>query len=68
MLLKHNESVREQVIDMRRTGLTYAEIGRKLGLTRERIRQIANHKPKTKKRPAGFCYLVFQDSTSGFDR
>ncbi len=52
MLAKRNELMREQVSDLRKTGLTYAEIGRKLGLTRERIRQIATGKSATKKRPA----------------
>ena len=35
-----NNSRREEVTSLRKAGLTYAEIGRKLGLTRERIRQI----------------------------
>lgn len=35
-----NVSRREQVINLRKTGLTYAEIGRRVGLSKERIRQI----------------------------
>jgi hypothetical protein len=44
-------SRREQVIKLRKTGLTYAEIGR-LGLTRERVRQIAKAETRAKKKPA----------------
>ena len=47
-----NVSRREQVIKSRKTGLTYAEIGRKLGLTRERVRQIAKAETTAKKKPA----------------
>ena len=39
MLEKVNNSRREQVIGLRKAGLTYAEIGRRLGLTKERVRQ-----------------------------
>ena len=51
MIDKRNEFMRGQVIDLRKSGLTYAEIGRKLGLTRERIRQIATNKSTAKKSP-----------------
>jgi len=47
-----NNSRYEQVTSLRKAGLTYAEIGRKLGLTRERVRQIAKAEPKAKKKPA----------------
>ncbi len=43
---------REQVIKLREAGLTYAEIGRKLSLTRERIRQIISGQSTAKKKPA----------------
>ena len=42
MLERVNGSRHTQVASLRKAGFTYAEIGRKLGLTRERIRQIAN--------------------------
>ena len=45
-------SRREQVISLRNGGLTYAEIGRKLGLTRERVRQIAKGETTRKKKTA----------------
>lgn len=35
-----DNSRREQVITLRKTGLSCAEVGRRLGLSRERIRQI----------------------------
>ena len=47
-----NNSRREQVISLLKTGLTYAEIGRKLGLSGERIRQLAMAETTAKKRPA----------------
>lgn len=34
-----NSSRDAQVTSLRKAGLTYAEIGRKLGLTRERVRR-----------------------------
>lgn len=52
MLKRVNNSRRAQVTSLRKAGLTYAEIGRRLGLTRERIRQIAKGKTVTKKKPA----------------
>ncbi len=35
-----NDSRREQITTLRKAGLTYAEIGCRLGLTKQRIRQI----------------------------
>ena len=52
MLERVNSSRNEQIISLRESGLTYAEIGRRLGLTRERVRQIAKGKSTTKKKPA----------------
>ena len=49
---RRNSSRREQVINLRKRGLTYAEIGSRLGLSRERIRQIAKGNTATKKKPA----------------
>ena len=40
---------REEVAKLVEAGLSYAEIGRQLGITRERVRQIAKPKPKPKK-------------------
>lgn len=45
-----NNSRRGEVISLRKTGLTYAEIGHRLGLTRERIRQIVKGKAAAKKK------------------
>jgi len=52
MLEKQNNSRREQMISLRKTGLTYAEIGRRLGLTRERVRQMVTGGTTAKKKPA----------------
>ena len=46
-VLKHKETV-----SLRQAGLSYAEIGRRLGVTRERIRQIITGVSKVKKKPA----------------
>ena len=51
MLERPSSSRREQVINLRKSGLTYAEIGRRLGLTRERARQIITGESTVKKRP-----------------
>lgn len=45
MLERPSSSRREYVISLRKAGLTYAEIGRRLGITLERARQIAKVKP-----------------------
>lgn len=45
---KDDSSRREQALQLRRTGLSYAEIGRQLGLTRERVRQIIVGKKSTR--------------------
>ena len=52
MLKRLNSSRRAQVISLRKAGLTYAEIGRRLGLTRERVRQIAKAETTAKKKSA----------------
>jgi len=44
-------SRREQVIKSRKAGLTYAEIGHRLGITRERVRQIIKGETTAKKKP-----------------
>jgi len=48
MLGKTNSSRREELIRLRETGLTYAEIGRRFGITKERVRQIVKGKPESK--------------------
>ena len=45
-----NNSRREEVTSLRKAGLTYAEIGRRLGLTKERIRQIVTGKAPVRKK------------------
>ena len=52
MLEKGNNYRREQVINLRKGGLTYAEIGRKVSLTRERVRQIITGQSTVNKKPA----------------
>jgi excisionase family DNA binding protein len=51
MLERVNGSRQAQVAGLRKAGFTYAEIGRRLSLTRERVRQIFKGKRKTKKKP-----------------
>ena len=50
MLEKANNLRRKQIGNLRKAGLTYAEIGRELGLSRERVRQIISGKSKDKKK------------------
>lgn len=38
-------SRRDEIIRLRKEGLTYAEIGRRFGITKERVRQILTPKP-----------------------
>ena len=45
-MLRHNE-----VVKLKETGLSYAEIGRRLGISRERVRQIATGKSKRVPQP-----------------
>ena len=40
MSVKDNNQRRERMQKLRQDGLTYAEIGREFGITRERVRQI----------------------------
>jgi excisionase family DNA binding protein len=47
-----NASRRDEVVKSKNAGLSYAEIGRRLGISRERARQIVKGKPKPQK-PAG---------------
>ncbi|UCH42971.1 MAG: helix-turn-helix domain-containing protein [Dehalococcoidales bacterium] len=50
MLEKVNNLRRKQIDDLRNAGLTYAEIGRELGISRERVRQIVSGKSRDKKK------------------
>jgi len=43
---------RGQIVSMRKAGLTYAEIGRRLGMTRQRVSQVAKSKTTARKKPA----------------
>lgn len=45
-----NNSKHEEVINLRKAGLTYAEIGRKVSLSRERVRQIITGQHTAKKK------------------
>ena len=42
-------SRRDEIVELRKTGLSYAKIGRRLGISRERIRQIIKGKPVPEK-------------------
>jgi len=50
----------DDVVKMRETGLSYAEIGRTLGITRERARQIVKGNPKPQ-RPQPSVMLTTRD-------
>lgn len=47
MVERDNRARRERILNLRQGGLTYAEIGREMGLTRERVRQIVVGKKNT---------------------
>jgi len=53
-----NNSRYRQIRDLRKTGLTYAEIGRRLGLSKERIRQIDKGISGPKKRALEFDIML----------
>lgn len=53
-----NRAKRKQIAALRRVGLTYAEIGRRLGLSKERVRQIHERIPKPKKPALEFDTLL----------
>ena len=38
-------SRRDEIVELRKGGLSYAEIGRRIGISRERVRQILKGKP-----------------------
>lgn len=44
-------SRRDEAVKLKETGLTYAEIGRKLGMSRERARQIVDKGKSTARKP-----------------
>ncbi len=43
----------EQIINMRKRGLTYRDIGLEMGISRERVRQILNMKANTERKNTG---------------
>jgi len=45
-------SRRDEVIKLRKAGVSYAEIGRRLGVSRERVRQIVKGNPAKPSKPA----------------
>jgi excisionase family DNA binding protein len=53
-----NDFRRKQIADWRQIGLTYVEIGRRLGLSKERIRQIDKGISGTKKRALEFDIML----------
>lgn len=42
-------SRRDEAVELRKTGLNYSEIGRRLGITRERVRQLVTGNPSPRK-------------------
>lgn len=52
---------RNEVVKLRKTGLSYAEIGRRLGISRERVRKIATEKTKPKRVPQPKGMLTIGD-------
>jgi len=53
-----NISRRDEVAKLVKAGLSYAEIGRRLGITRERVRKIANPKPRPKEPDLSFDVML----------
>ena len=51
---------RDEIVKLRQTGLTYAEIGHRLGISKERVRQILKGPPPPHK-PAGKVMLNVSD-------
>ncbi len=51
MVKKISDLMHENVINLRKAGLTYAEIGRRVNISREWIRQIITGRSSTKKEP-----------------
>ena len=45
------EARRDEIVKLRKAGLTYVEIGRRFGISKERVRQILNEKPEQKPAP-----------------
>ena len=59
-----NISRREEVAKLVESGLSYAEIGRRLGITRERVRQIAKPKPRPKKPDLPFDVMLMTNDVA----
>jgi excisionase family DNA binding protein len=65
MLEGPNNSRHEQVISLRAAGLTYAEIGRRFGITKQRVSKILKPKPRQKpKRSMPVAMLTIRDMSS----
>ena len=58
MLEPTNHAKRKQITALRKAGLTYAEIGNRLGLSKERVRQIDKKIPGPKKPTLEFDALL----------
>ena len=60
-----NSSRYEEISRLPKTGLTYAEIGRRFGITKERVRQILKPKSRQKpKRPTPMRMLPIREACS----
>jgi len=53
-----NDSRRKLIAGLRENGFTYTEIGRRLGISRERVRQIDKGKSNTKRRVLEFDIML----------
>ncbi|HEY92868.1 MAG TPA: helix-turn-helix domain-containing protein [Dehalococcoidia bacterium] len=58
MLEPTNQAKRKQITALRKAGLSYAEIGRRLGFSKERVRQIDKKIPGPKKPAPEFDTLL----------
>jgi len=54
-------ATRDKVVKLGETGLNYAEIGRRVGISRERVRQILNPKHPKPKKPKPEVMLTTRD-------
>ena len=57
---------RDEVVKLRETGLTYAEIGRRLGISKERVRQILKGKTKSQKPNPSFKLMLTTSDVAQF--
>ena len=59
-------ATRDEVVKLRETGLTYAEIRRRLGISKERVRQILRGKPKSQKPNPSFKLMLTTSDVAQF--